>query len=749
MALTAGADVSTGAMVALVPRDPEEFAVGNEPAENLHVTISYLGKVADLSPKQQAHVLEVSEALSQKVPLRARVSGIAYLNNECTVILVDSPELRALHDEVIKAIGTKSSFPGYLPHLTVDYGDEVIDVGDLPEEIEFSHLRVALGGENHDFDGLAITADLLGKAREAASKVGRVFDEALHPRAKDGKWIEKDGFVKGVMTFRGKDGKPEVRRGVTAKVVDIRNGVVHVVNKDGERGVASARTLDEAAPPKADLRQALKNPVKPMTPEERRAQSVKAMADQAEKLTDDPEQRIPILNKIMGGLRGSPLTTIYEHNKQGPSGDEWSDERMAKHEEMWDSLLERIEAANVPRERRSLVLGGPPGAGKSFSLKPGEAAAGLGVVGWDLTGDAPEGVTHVVMNPDVIKELMIEFDMLPPDLPKEIRPREAASVTHAESNFLTMLFMSRLAALDINTVYDSTMANRGHVEKNIRALAEAGYTFQGLYVKIPKVESETSARNRYIEESLADPELGGRFVPSEASSAWDTEGTFKQFQSWFTDGWLMVDNTGLTKGQPRKEIYAQGEGNGSGLAFFLSPLPPPEHRPKRPPTRAGDPKQRSFWERPAAPSVIEPVPGKPKPVMWKPGMTVDEDGVVTIAAGTPHFLPLYTDTQAALGLFAGALSPDEYLELLRSNLVLVTPPVEDEEDYLWATTVFHEIHRLGRGGISVDVGDEYNRLRADGYMRDHDMTPVVEPVGLTLADDLGGGDVSTPPHMEP
>lgn len=758
--VVAAAEVHTGAMVALIPRDVEALALGNESADNLHITLSYLGQADELDEQRRAHILDLAEAIATKVPLKAKVSGTAYLKEgECTVMLVDSRELREIQEEVEDLIGSKSSWPGYLPHVTLDYGDKQIDVnGDLPDEIEFGTLRVAFGGENYDFDGLTAGA-LLANLMQPFKAIKKLWNEALHPRAKNGRFIEKGGFVRGVFSYPGPDGKPEVVRG-TAKVADFNDkGHVFVVDKNGRKGVGSVRTIEDAAQPKASIPQKPKPP--PETPEQRLARQVKALNDGAAELTDDPQQRMAVLDKIMGGLRGSPLTTIYSHNKQGKSHDEWDDERTAQHEEMWDLIQERIAAAGVSSEKKSLILGGPPGAGKSWSLKPGEPAGDLGVVGWDLIGEPPEGgATHVVMNPDVIKDLMVEMGMVPDTLPPQIKPREAASITHAESNFLTKLFMSRLAAMDVNMVYDSTMANRFHVEKNIRSMAEAGYSFSGLYVGIPKEESRLSTKKRYIEESINNPELGGRFVPSEASTAWDTEGTFKQFQSWFTDGWMMVDNTGVSRGEPRKEIYAEGVGDGSGLDRFLNPPPP------KPRVRKGDPTQSSFW------GISQSNEPPKKPGLWKPGMDLSpwqdsptpkpQSGLSSIqamsdgelldeinrleklafrsmsdeatfkmmrkerevrgltAAIDPNTEPEYvTDTQAALALHVGVLDPDQFLELLRADMVLVSPEVgDDPEEYLGAPTIHHEINRLGRGGLADEISIEVDRLRLAGLVHD-------------------------------
>lgn len=706
----------SGAMVALTPADPESVQLGNVPAEELHVTLSYLGDAGRIPQEHRDRILAIAKEIASHVPLKVKVGGSAYLKDGgCTVLLVDSPEIRLVHDLVEDLIGSQSSYPGYLPHITVDYGDpKTFSDGDLPDELELGALRVAFAGENFDYNGLVAAPSLPTPGRkplprgEILRKAGRIFDELLHPRGKDGKFIRKGGLVRGRVAFLQQDGSPDVRSDAVARVVAVSpDGVLEVVLPSGRRGAALAKDVVQTRDVKASIPRST-----PLTPEQRRAKTLKAMRELAVTLTDDPVQRAGVLAKLMGNLRGNPVTTDHDYNRRGRSGDEWEDSRVAQHEALWDEIQQKVSAAGIGRDRRSLILGGPPGAGKSFSLLPGEAAGHLGVVAWDLSGDPPEGVTHVVMNPDVIKEMMISHGMLPSDLPREIRPREAVSVIHAESNFLTKMFMSRLAADDYNVVYDSTMANVGHVEKNVRALAEAGYTFSGLYVKIPKEESRISAQRRYIAESLDDPILGGRFVPPEASSAWDTEGTFDSFTSWFTDGWAKVDNTGLVNGAPRKEVYREGTGDGTGLHRFLNP-------PARK-VRTGDPMAGEHWVWGQGAVSAE----APDTELKRGGMSLSSwtdqlprgDGFFASAADDSEY---WTDVQAALGLHSGVLTPDEYLALLKSDLVLVSPATSDDsESYLGASTIPHEVLRLGRGGLLNEIADEVVRLRATGLVHD-------------------------------
>lgn len=627
-------------------------------------------------------------------------------------------------------------------------------------------------------DDLALVASLSDKVKHLISKV---WDEALHPRGKDGKFIHKGGFVKGEFKFKDPKGYSFFEKR-TAKVIgwDTKLGRVFVEDKYGRKGVGWINSVVQGVDRKAELPHIddpdlpgdsgvvrTPKPPKPpkpkLTPEQRFNQLVERMQSQASELTDDPKQRMGVLDKIMGGLVGSPLTSVYRYNKRGASRDEWDDARRAQHEELWDTFISKIEAAGIPKEKRAVILGGNPGAGKSFSLKPGEAAASLGVVGWDLDGDPPDGVTHVVVNPDVIKDMMVDAGMIPDYVPGEIRPREAVSIIHAESNFLSKLFMSRLATTGTNVAYDSTMANVPHVQKNIRPLAENGYSFSGLYVHIPKEESRLSAKKRFLEESAANPELGGRFVPSEASGAWNTEGTFRNFESWFTDGWMMVDNTGVTKGTPRKEVYDEGIGDGSGLDRFLNPPPPPpkpKPKPKvdRPKTleelieRQNAERDDLLKKHALMHGGVLPLDGYPQSIDkrhqkeradWvaqeaiakakkdskdgKPA-TPDKDQMARIPS-----LSQRTDTAAASKLFTEDITPDTVLFMLQNDMLDVSPEVgESPDEYLGAPTLLHEVHRAGRGGLSEDVSIEVARLRTEG--RVHDPLPVDMPSGKSMSE---------------
>ena len=86
VSLTAAADGShmQGAMIALMPtaEDAERLAIdGGEAAEQLHLTLYYLGKGADFDEAERAAIVDSVRMLAEGMPLvRSKVFGAAHWN---------------------------------------------------------------------------------------------------------------------------------------------------------------------------------------------------------------------------------------------------------------------------------------------------------------------------------------------------------------------------------------------------------------------------------------------------------------------------------------------------------------------------------------------------------------------------------------------------------------------------------------------------------------------------------------------
>jgi len=164
------ADQHTGGMIALIPEDPAALAVpGGDPEDQLHVTLAYLGDdVSNLSDATRAALKQHVQQFAQATPpVQARVMGHALWNPDggpdgdmesCAVYqLQPHPALDEIRDFAL--MGAKEHLgadmpeqhPGFLPHVTAGYGIKP-DALSYTGPVTFNRVRLALGGENHDFE---------------------------------------------------------------------------------------------------------------------------------------------------------------------------------------------------------------------------------------------------------------------------------------------------------------------------------------------------------------------------------------------------------------------------------------------------------------------------------------------------------------------------------------------------------------------------------------------------------------------
>lgn len=129
-----------GVMIPLREDDAVRMAVpGGEPAEDLHLTLLYLGRDGDHVP---ADIIALGDGLSAIAescpPFNARIAGLARFEEtdggrDAVVALVSSPELDALRALVVEraeALGLRSpSAHGFLPHITLGYTPPGVDIG--------------------------------------------------------------------------------------------------------------------------------------------------------------------------------------------------------------------------------------------------------------------------------------------------------------------------------------------------------------------------------------------------------------------------------------------------------------------------------------------------------------------------------------------------------------------------------------------------------------------------------------------
>ena len=166
----------TGAMVALVPSDAdiERLTVeGGEPADQLHLTLMFLGEAADISENARKQIIAAVERYAD-APMSAQGFSVNVFNptasNSCIVLGVgnDDGSLQELQSNVASSLGglaglqIPAQHTPWIPHVTLQYTDEFDGIEELSSRtgpITFDRIRVAFGNEVHDIPlGEPVTA---------------------------------------------------------------------------------------------------------------------------------------------------------------------------------------------------------------------------------------------------------------------------------------------------------------------------------------------------------------------------------------------------------------------------------------------------------------------------------------------------------------------------------------------------------------------------------------------------------------
>lgn len=202
-ALTAAGEPHTGAMIALVPSDADVARLvvdGGEEADQLHLTLLYLGEAA-LIPSELREAL-VDDLAAWTSELGTTVVGKVFAVNmfnppdltagatePCVVLGVSGDQLDAIHSQVDARVQDRFSRAGvplheqhrpWIPHITLVYTDDA-DLSYFTDRIgpvTFDRVRLAFGDDVYDVP--------LG---ESSSGLTAAFDPN-QARGPDGRWID-------------------------------------------------------------------------------------------------------------------------------------------------------------------------------------------------------------------------------------------------------------------------------------------------------------------------------------------------------------------------------------------------------------------------------------------------------------------------------------------------------------------------------------------------------------------------------
>lgn len=242
--------------------------------------------------------------------------------------------------------------------------------------------------------------------------------------------------------------------------------------------------------------------------------------------------------------RGLPDTREL-HRPGGPDAP-WAPERAAMHDRILRRVYDRY--ADIPAERKAVIAGGLPGAGKTSVL-------------------SGQGLLHYMpVNPDDMKDELIAEHAVPEH--PELSPMELNPAFHIESAYLADRLLEMALANGRNVVIDATMGNPEAPRARLRRLADAGYRVRGVFVDVPVETSQTRVAARYLEGMRAwarGQGHGGRPIPADIIERSRGEGgrtvnrqVFEQLASEgaFDAGWEIFDNSGA---EPR--LVESGEGS--------------------------------------------------------------------------------------------------------------------------------------------------------------------------------------------
>lgn len=169
----------TGVMLALFPSPAVAAQVAalpgvDMPAEALHVTLAYLGKVDALSDAQIAGAIMAAQKVGRcSDPVVGSINGVGRFNasgssdgKDVIFAVTDLPGLDEVRSELLDALGDcdceASDDHGYTPHMSLAYVDPgsvspIATIATMP--IRFDSLSVTVGGKRVDFPLLGIDED--------------------------------------------------------------------------------------------------------------------------------------------------------------------------------------------------------------------------------------------------------------------------------------------------------------------------------------------------------------------------------------------------------------------------------------------------------------------------------------------------------------------------------------------------------------------------------------------------------------
>ncbi len=388
-----------------------------------------------------------------------------------------------------------------------------VTLGDGSGRVEFDEIMFWEGDQVRTFRLFAVCPTCGGERAEFRGNRGGGPTAGV-PRAPDGKWCKGAGCASA-------PGAPQ--QGPTAGGVGAPD-----LHGDAQIGRATSAQTDVA---------------------------ISDLSDRLAAAPDVGDARSAVLENL--DMHG-PASTVAQHDAL--PGNEWTAERTAQHNEIIDKMM----SGDARYDREVVFLGGPPGAGKGSALNhPDGFHRGRETRGSFVDSD---GFLHI--DPDGVKQEMLDRGMV--RRVPGMTDGEHAALLHVESGHIADRMVIEARARGMNVVIDKTMASSP--ARDIGNFRNDGYSVRGVFVKVPVSESKASAFKRWQD--------GGRYVPgSYIEQSRLPNGSTKNFENFrssrgLMDEWIVIDNTGISKREPRATIVESGSGLGefaaTGTVVFKS-----------------------------------------------------------------------------------------------------------------------------------------------------------------------------------
>lgn len=182
---------------------------------------------------------------------------------------------------------------------------------------------------------------------------------------------------------------------------------------------------------------------------------------------------------------------------------EWSPAITEYASALVDRMLAKADEQRIPKDRKSVVLGGLPGAGKSSIIKK------LGI----NDDDNPKWLS---LNPDLVKEEMIRDGVFPQIA--GLSPMETVGAIHELSSQISKTLSERAMAEGYNVIHDVTLATPRAADKIVALTNIFGYEADAIFVDVPVDMSVKSQIKRHVgglnRLRTGRSDEGGRFVPT-------------------------------------------------------------------------------------------------------------------------------------------------------------------------------------------------------------------------------------------